>query len=169
MAAATHAIGTVVLTSGCLLGDKKQFDSLYSLVKVFSTGYFLFDSNYILQNEKLTTTRLAWLYHHIVTIYYIHQEPLIYNGHKILFWGELSNIPSYFVYHYLQKQMTNTWRFKIWFVLQKILYSGIRLPVLAYLTKQTYQNITHKGPLMVLMPVYLMGIIWTYKLVTQRY
>ena len=169
LAAATHAIGTVALAGSCLLVNKKQFESIYSLVKIFSTGYFLFDSHYILQNEKLTTTRLAWLYHHIVTIYYIHQDPIVYNGHKLLFWGELSNIPSYFVYHYLQKQMTNTWRFKVWFMLQKILYTGIRLPFFAYLTKQIYQNIPHKGPLMVIMPVYIMGIIWTYNLLTQKH
>ena len=105
LASATHAIGTVALAGSCLLVNKKQFEFMYSLVKIFSTGYFLFDSHYILQYEKLTPTRLAWLYHHIAIIYYIHQNPLVYNGHKLLFWGELSNIPTYFVYHYLQKKM----------------------------------------------------------------
>ena len=51
----------------------------------------------------------------------------------------------------------------------KILYSGIRLPIFAYLTKQVYSNIPHKGPLIAVIPVYLMGIIWTYKLLTQTY
>jgi len=169
MIAASHAIGTTALAGSCLLVDKKQFKFLYSLIKVFSTGYFLFDSRYILQNEKLTPTRLAWLYHHLVTLYYIHQNPLIYQGHKVLFWGELSNIPSYFVYHYMQQKMINNYTFKIWSILQKILYTGVRLPIFAYLSKQIYQNVSHKGPLIAIMPVYLMGIIWTYKLLIQKH
>ena len=69
----------------------------------------------------------------------------------------------------MQKKMTNTRIFKIWFILQKILYSGIRLPIFAYLSKQTYQNISHKGPLIALMPIYGMGIIWTYNLLIQKH
>ena len=166
---ATHAIGTIALAGSCLLVDKKQFESIYSLVKIFSTGYFLFDSHYILQYEKLTLMRLAGLYHHIAIIYYIHQDPIYYAGHKLLFWGELSNIPSYFVYHYLQKNLINNYTFKIWSILQKILYTGIRLPILGSIMIDILQKVSRKGPIFLLFPVYLMGIIWTYKLLRQKH
>ena len=168
MVAGTHAVGALILSGGCLLLDGKEFESLYTLAKLFSTGYFLFDTHYILRNEQLTVTRCAWLYHHIATIYYIHQDPIIYGGHKVLFWGELSNIPSYFVYYYLQLKLTYSYKFKIWSTLQKVLYTGIRLPVMAKLAMETYGKATNIKPLALIMPIYAMGIIWTYKLLNQR-
>ena len=64
--------------------------------------------------------------------------------------------------------MINTYRFKIWSIIQKILYSGIRLPILGGLTLEIIQNASRKGPIFLLFPVYLMGIVWTYNLLTQN-
>jgi len=167
--AGCHAILATVLAGGCLIADEKTFDGAYKILKLFSTGYFMYDIHYILRKDKLTITRWAWLYHHIVTIGYLHQNPKIYGAHKIIFWGELSNIPSYFVYYYLQKKMTNTQQFKIWGLIQKILYGGIRLPVLGKLTYDLLTTVKDKGPIYSVLPVYLMGLIWTTNLLSQRH
>ena len=120
--ACSHAVIATILAGGCLLADEKSFDGAYKLLKIFSSGYFLYDTNYILRKDKLTITRWAWLYHHVATIAYLYQDPKIYGAHRIMFWAELSNIACYFVYYYLQKKMINTDIFKIWAFIQKILY-----------------------------------------------
>jgi len=167
--ACSHAIMATVIAGGCLLADEKSFDGVYNFLKIFSTGYFLYDTHYILRKDKLTLTRWAWLYHHLATIGYLHQDPKIYGAHKIMFWAELSNIPSYFVYYYLQRKMTNTQKFKIWAWIQKILYGGIRLPILGKLAYQTLTTVPNKRPAYALLPVYVMGLIWTTKLFTQKH
>jgi len=167
--ACSHAIIATVLAGGCLLTDSTRFDGAYNFLKLFSTGYFLYDINYILRKDKLTLTRWAWLYHHVVTIGYLHQDPKIYKAHHVMFWGELSNIPSYFVYYYLQKKMTNTQKFKIWVLIQKILYGGIRLPILGNLTYDTITTVADRRPIYTVLPVYLMGLFWTANLLKQRH
>jgi len=166
--ACSHAVITTVLAGGCLLANEETFDGAYKFLKLFSTGYFLYDINYILRKDKLTLTRWAWLYHHVATIGYLYQDPKIYGAHRIMFWGELSNIPSYFVYYYLQKKMINTERFKIWSTIQKILYGGIRLPILGRLAYKTITTVPNKTPAYALLPVYIMGLIWTVKLFNQK-
>ena len=167
--ACSHAVIATVLAGGCLLTDSTRFDGAYNFLKLFSTGYFLYDINYILRKDKLTLTRWAWLYHHVVTIGYLHQDPKIYKAHHVMFWGELSNIPSYFVYYYLQKKMTNTQKFKIWALIQKILYGGIRLPILGKLTYDTTTTVADRRPIYTVLPVYLMGLFWTANLLKQRH
>ena len=167
--ACSHAVIATVLAGGCLLTDSTRFDGAYNFLKLFSTGYFLYDINYILRKDKLTLTRWAWLYHHVVTIGYLHQDPKIYKAHHVMFWGELSNIPSYFVYYYLQKKMTNTQKFKIWALIQKILYGGIRLPILGKLTYDTITTVADRRPIYTVLPVYLMGLFWTANLLKQRH
>ena len=167
--ACSHAVIATVLAGGCLLTDSTRFDGAYNFLKLFSTGYFLYDINYILRKDKLTLTRWAWLYHHVVTIGYLHQDPKIYKAHQVMFWGELSNIPSYFVYYYLQKKMTNTQKFKIWALIQKILYGGIRLPILGKLTYDTITTVADRRPIYTVLPVYLMGLFWTANLLKQRH
>ena len=65
--------------------------------------------------------------------------------------------------------MTNTQKFKIWAWIQKILYGGIRLPILGKLAYQTLTTVPNKRPAYALLPVYVMGLIWTTKLFTQKH
>ena len=58
--------------------------------------------------------------------YFIRFPPKLYYTDQLLFWGELSNIPSYFVYHYLHSEPMSpklTW----WLQTQKIIYGTYQL------------------------------------------
>ena len=96
----------------------------------------------------------------------MHQDPTIYKGGHILFLGELSNIPSYFVYYY-QKQSNRESLVKKLKYIQFFLYAGIRIPLVGHLLKDVYYNSQITGnylPLIVGSPVFLMGIFWSKRL-----
>ena len=85
--------------------------------------------------------------------------------------GELSNIPSYFVYYY-QKQPNKQNLVKKLKYLQFFLYSFIRVPLMTKLIKDIYYNSQNTGnytPLLVGAPVYVLGLIWTKKLFNKLY
>ena len=74
----------------------------------------------------------------------MHQDPLKYYGGHILFFGELSNIPSYFVYYYQkQKNKESLVRKLKW--AQFILYSGIRIPIMTKILNDAYENSKQEG------------------------
>lgn len=158
-----HAILAVALNLSHITMPNSK---LYDMCKVWSCGYFLWDILFILQHEKLNVLRSAYLYHHIVSVYIIHQPPHLYYGDKILFWGEFSNIPSYFVYYYLHTKPKSK-ELKTWLYLQKWLYAFIRIPILGNILINTWYAAPDKFPIAIVSPVYLMGIIWTYKLLTN--
>jgi hypothetical protein len=157
-----HALLAVIQN---LLHISTPNPKLYNLCKAWSSGYFLWDMLFIFQHEKLNILRLAYIYHHIVSIYIVNQPPNLYFGDKILFWGEFSNIPSYFVYYYLHKDPKNK-KLKTWLYLQKWLYAFIRIPILGNILINAWQTAPNKFPIAIVSPVYLMGVIWTYKLFT---
>ena len=80
-----------------------------------------------------------------------------------MFWAELSNIPSYFVYYYL-KTGKNTKKLKILKKLQCYVYSFIRLPLLSYYAYDVIKNADNTIPVLTTLPVYFMGLIWSYNL-----
>ena len=97
ISAGTHACGAVCLNALHILYPTS---SLCTLCRHWSTGYFLYDTYFTLMYEKMNTIRLAYIYHHLATSYFLTFPPKQYFTDRVLFWGELSNIPSYFVYHY---------------------------------------------------------------------
>ena len=94
--AMTHATGGTLLGFSYLISRNP---TLYYFLKTFSTGYFLYDMKFILKKGKFDQLNLTYLYHHFASIYIINKNPVVYKGGNILFWGELSNIPSYLVYY----------------------------------------------------------------------
>ena len=99
--ALTHATGCTILAGRYLL-DKT--DDNYDALTAFSSGYFVYDLLYITKYWQPKTLNYAYLYHHIASLYLMHQNPRIFKGAHILFFGELSNIPSYLVYYFQKKQ-----------------------------------------------------------------
>lgn len=103
----------------------------------------------------------------------VHLNPEIYKSMDILFWAELSNIPSYFVYYY-HKTKKNPKLLKKLKLTQFLIYSFIRTPVLTYLLASfVKENINkHNNTINVdviknilpTVPVYFMGLYWTMKL-----
>ena len=100
--AATHATGASLMAAGYLYSKNML---LYKNLINFSTGYFIFDFLYCIKYlSNNSSLKWAYLYHHIASIY-IANMPANYGGPLILFWAELSNIPSYVVYYYLKKKI----------------------------------------------------------------
>lgn len=165
----THATGSTLLAWRYLL-DTKNMDNYYNLIS-YSSAYFIYDLLYLIQYWEPKPLNYAYIYHHLSSLYIIHQNPQIYYGGHILFLGELSNIPSYFVYYY-QKQPNKQNLVKKLKYLQFFLYSFIRVPLMTKLIKDIYYNSQNTGnytTLLVGTPVYLLGLIWTKKLFSKLY
>jgi len=154
--ALSHAITAFTLTG---LYQIVHLKFLYEMMSILSTGYFLFDLYYIISFENINFLRLLFIYHHLSSIYILTYEPdcLVY---KIIFWAEISNIPTYIVYHLIKTKPTSE-TLKRWKTIQKIVYTIVRIPILGYYSHYIYLNIEDKTPFFIGFPVYLMGIIWT--------
>lgn len=156
-ASLTHATGAITLNAIHILWpDVISFDTCAN----WSTGYFFYDMSSILIYDKINKMKMMYLYHHLIASYIISLPPSMYYGDRVLFWGELSNIPSYFVYHYLHsapQQIKLQW----WLAVQKVVYGGIRVPVITWLTYNIWNNAPDKLPVLLAMPVYFMGLVAT--------
>ena len=162
-ASLTHATGAVALNAVHILWPNT---TLFNTCVVWTTGYFLYDIYFMLMYEKINKIRLAYMYHHLAVSYFIRFPPKLYYTDQLLFWGELSNIPSYFVYHYLHSEPMSpklTW----WLQTQKIIYGGIRIPVLTWITIGVWNKSPNKLPVLLAIPVYFMGLAWTAKLLKK--
>tara|TARA_R110001592_G_scaffold3422_4_gene19277 strand:- start:6478 stop:7098 length:621 start_codon:yes stop_codon:yes gene_type:complete len=154
-----HACGSSIFALSYLMsGDKNT----YYFLKKFSTGYFLYDTHHTAKYLKQPLSSM-YIYHHLATTYYIHQNPEIYKTGQIMFLAELSNIPSYFVYYYL-KNSKNLKKIKLLKRLQFYIYAFIRLPILSYYSYNVLKNAENKRPALIVLPVYFMGLIWSYNL-----
>ena len=154
-----HACGSSMMALGYLLTGNTK---LYYFLKKFSTGYFLYDTYHSAKYLKHPLSTM-YIYHHLSTIYYLHQNPDVYKTGQIMFLAELSNIPSYFVYYYL-KTGKNTKKLKMLKKLQCYVYSFIRLPLLSYYAYDVIKNADNTIPVLTTLPVYFMGLIWSYNL-----
>lgn len=170
--ALTHASLTVLGSGSYLLskyyGNKLFSNQMYYIVKTVSSGYFTYDMLYILKNGKRSFLNAVYLYHHLATLYIIHKNPDVYRAGDILFWGELSNIPMYFVYYYMKNKIYSDKHNKInlsfWKKIQVYMYGIIRWPILSYLTYSTLKKVDNPRPIYVVLPIYFMGIFWTINL-----
>ena len=152
----THATGAVALNAMHILYPQAiSFNTCAS----WSTGYFFYDTSLILLHEKINKINMLYVYHHMVASYLISFPPNLYYGDQILFWAELSNIPSYFVYHYLHSPPSQ--KLHWWLKIQKIVYGGIRVPVLTWLIYKILNNSPSKLPILLATPIYFMGLAWT--------
>ena len=112
-----HAIVTLTL-SGLYQIIYSSF--IFNIMCLFSSGYFLFDTHYIIKYESIDLLRVLYLYHHLASIYILNHGPE-YQIYKILFWAELSNIPTYIVYHLLKTE-PKSYRLTKWKQIQKYIY-----------------------------------------------
>ena len=159
----THATGAIVLNGAHIIWPNT---ALFALSKHWSTGYFLYDIYFTLMYEKMNQVRMAYIYHHLATCFILRYPPAFYFADQMLFWGELSNIPSYFVYHYLHAAPTSQ-KLQWWKKVQKIVYGGIRVPILTWLTMTVWYKAPSKLPILFVTPVYFMGLAWTMQLLKK--
>ena len=184
MVAFTHASGSVILNSIYLLsncfGNPFLTNFLLNLSFNYSIGYFLYDLFYILNYDKLNFLRYCYIYHHLGAIYIINNSHLISTVPLILLTGELSNLPSYYIYHNLhldnktEESKKEIIKYK---KIQRYLYGILRVPVMSYmmydiLVKITnsfnYIDTTYLGLFCAGFPIYLMGLGWTYLLFQDK-
>lgn len=157
----THAFFSTLLSLFILI-----YKNNYNYLIIFSTGYFLYDIIFNIKYIKSTINKI-YIYHHLATIFYLHQEPITYRITEIIGVGELSNLPSYFVYYYLKKDNNKNDNYKKIYILKKIQfysYSLIRIPIASYLLFDVLNNVDDIKPIIIMLPIYLMGIFWSYRL-----
>lgn len=124
---ATHTL--ISLSLGMYYYFTNNMNILF-LSKIISIHYFIFDLINILSSEKYKINDLIFLFHHINTIYClnlininnINLSTTIYDG---LFFGEISNIPYFFIYFFI-KTKKNPLLIKKIKIIQKYLYIFIR-------------------------------------------
>lgn len=164
---AIHAVGGIVL-SGIALTNNFNPETVH-YARIWSCGYFLYDGICMLKHDKHGLMRSAYLYHHLASIYVLQFDPVKYYGVHAIFWGELSNLPSYMVYNQLKTNPQSS-QLTLYKNIQKYMYSFIRLPIVGYyLTKAYFSNqVGERMPVFAVMPVFLMGIIWSYKLLMGK-
>ena len=163
-----HACGSSIFALSYLMsGDKNT----YYFLKKFSTGYFLYDTHHTAKYLKQPLSSM-YIYHHLATTYYIHQNPEIYKTGQIMFLAELSNIPSYFVYYYLKTNNYNSKnKLMLYKKIQKLLYTIIRIPILGLVGYSYFNNSMKEKhsliPYYTTLPVYILGIMWTFKIINK--
>ena len=157
-----HAIGCVYFGASYFINPN---DQLYYFMTKFSTGYFLYDTLNILKYKKLNFLNICYIYHHLSTVNYLRNTNIVYRVPEVLFWAELSNIPSYLVYN-MMKQTKNEKQIKTLKKLQFYVYSFIRVPLITKLLYETLNSdkIENKTSIYMILPIYVMGLVWTKKL-----
>ena len=129
-----------------------------------STGYFLYDICNVIERRKINVVTLFYIYHHIVTIYFIHLPEMIYNNILFIYLAETSNIPSYFTYYCIKK---NSKYLDVCKYIQFIIYTFFRLPVISYffyITIVRNHNTIAYLNILPLLPIYFMAFIWSRSL-----
>lgn len=174
MIAGLHAFSSVVSNSAYLLVGNPILNTISLNISI---GYFLFDGYYIIRFDKLNLLRYFYLYHHFASLYMIKNHILFNGANLIILVAELSNLPSYVIYHYMhiedEKKNKKTEEIvNITKKIQKVMYGLIRVPVMSYILYDILANVDFSIPgvpwlIGITFPVYLMGIGWTLKLMSQ--
>jgi hypothetical protein len=157
--ALTHASSASVLTGLYVLGNK----SVWPVAQSISMGYFLYDLLHIARFGKRNLSDAVYTYHHLACLYILQKDPEVYKVGQILLWGELSNIPMYYVY-YLLKTDGEPKLLLRWQYIQAVVYTCIRLPVLGWIGYTLIPRVADKSPFYPLAPLYCMGLYWSSKL-----
>jgi len=173
LVAALHALFSVILNGIYLFTGN---NTIGFISHCLSLGYFSFDLYYMFLFEKINLLRILFIYHHLASIYMIFNHHLIYNSHQLLFFGELSNLPSYVVYHYMHNNTEDVCTYiiiKMFKKIQKIVYGIIRIPIMTYILVNMINTLDFTNPdvvkiVTIISPVYMMGLIWTFKLICEN-
>tara|TARA_B100001094_G_C18045487_1_gene727190 strand:+ start:68 stop:628 length:561 start_codon:yes stop_codon:yes gene_type:complete len=134
---------------------------------IYNTGgYFLFDLYYLLRYREFNIPHTIYYYHHIASWYYMSLSPLEYNWFNVMGVGELSNIPSYIVYHYLKTDPEGE-SAKKWKIVQKVWFGGFRLVVASVLTYHELKDPVRFQTILPVIPLYIFGIGWAIAMIKK--
>ena len=159
-----------------------QNQLLDDAIRSFSAGYFIYD-NYNCVKNYSGVLRIAYVYHHFSSLLALMQYSSNFKIHELLLCAELSNIPSYIVYYYLYQKKKENYtnrdeyfrnfkNVKLWKKIQKYIYCFLRIPILGIISIDSiytnYNNPEMFNKILFITPVYLMGLIWSYKLFNDK-
>ena len=151
LVSATHSFLAVALLTA-------RYGIKYELVVLNSASYFIWDLIYMFKNR----IEPFYVFHHIASIF-----GLLSNLQRNLitaafYYGELSNFPMYFVYHFIQTK-TPCKPLKIF---QAIWYPYFRVyKLFPYLINYFQYNFIFLN----LMIIYFAGIYWSFNQIKKLY
>lgn len=125
----------------------------YNLIQLSSVSYFVWDLVHMLQYR----VEELYIYHHLVTIIFLfswYEKEFI---QKLLFTAEISNIPTYIVYHKLKLKKSCELEKKIqyiWFFIFRV----------CLFTRYVYLYYENNFLMNNLLGIYVLGIIWFLKM-----
>ena len=123
---------------------------LISLLDI-SKGYFLYDIYYMIRYDKKNIITYVYIYHHLATLCCLYRN--IPGSSLVLLLGELSNLPTYMVYHTIKTDKKNT---KKTYLLQSIKNnSNIKIEYLELRNKNNLSPIFNKKNLKLFMCFYI--------------
>ena len=138
-----------------------QFDNYFSYIVNVSVGFYFYD---IFNYSFFKKNEIGYIIHHIAGISAMIYFKEIPNIEPLLLWIEISNIPLYFVYHYLH--LNNSFNeVIIWKKIQKTIYIPIRTIVVSYYYFEFWFDNTFQLSLILKATctlIYLIGIYWSW-------
>ena len=150
-----HALCSTILSS---MGDIKH-------VRTFSSAYFLYDLLQVTFFEKNKVMKYVYIYHHLLSIFLLTRDSRQYPTQELIFWGEISNLPSYPLYYFIHAN-PNGALVPFFRTMQKILYTGIRIPILTNIMIKFYKD-NDITTILPFLPMYFIGIFWSFRIVSQ--
>lgn len=158
---ATHTL--ICLTLGIYYYCTNNIGVLL-LSNSFSINYFIFDTINILSSDKCKISNLIFLFHHVNTIYLLTHINSYSNLSRILyscmFFGEISNIPYFFIYFFI-KTKKSPMLIKKSKQIQKYLYIFIRTFIGSYFYYSLNYYYLSKIQFIVLTNMYIFSLIFS--------
>ena len=166
-----HALLSFLFCFLYLQSEKNKI--LLFLLITNSKGYYLYDGidQYILLNNKFSLTNVAYIYHHLASVYTFSVSSEIYNWVYLLYLAEMANIPTKCVYYLIKEQQIKKEKYLLTTfikIVQILLYIYVRV----YIFTIEFYNLLSNYNLLVEneiekvvianIPLYLLGIFWTY-------
>ena len=146
------------------IGNDKFFYTFWNFIKVYSSGYFIYDSLYIVKYQKLSFVNIVYLYHHLSSINLVRDDELSKHVFKMLCLAEISNLPSSIIYYLIKTNTKNKPFLLIMKKLQFIIYSFFRIPFIGYYLFLLLKKYPYNKNIYISLPIYFMGVVWTSKL-----
>lgn len=164
-----HEILTIALALHYILKG-----NMSCLIQINTGGYFLFDCYRIIKEEKYNILSGMYLYHHIAIYLYMLLKANEHYWPIVLFYSEISNIATSFVYYNIQKDKAigkNYTSIKTKYAkkIQMWFYGFLRIFVVGYYGILELLN-KEETPIAVYMTslLYIFGLIWTGFMIKQN-
>jgi hypothetical protein len=158
-----HAIITLFFSAVWL---KTNYDTLIPIVLFNTGGYYIYDIFNVGGKlmKKLDIMNSIYIYHHLVTLFGLSYSPYEFRWMEIMFWSEMANIQTKYVYYLIKQEKIQKKRFRetnMAKFFQFLLYAYVRIYIIPLLAYQEYTQKTDVLPLNMAMPMIPIGVIWT--------